>query len=167
MFFINEDHTRLAWDSRRKKKEDACGGSLTPMELTTHSRVPVVLNQVSQILEGQKTTTFERHKAKHDEELSFSLVLPSRSLDLVASDARRKAIWIRLLQILVSKSKRHIGTVDHAHSNSAYEEYLKQMWNAADKDRSGNLSVTEVQRLLDRMNIASYNKTKSKKLIMV
>jgi len=139
--------------ARRKKKEDAC----------------IVLNQVTQLLEGQQTTNFERHKAKHEEPLSFSLVLPTRSMDLVAPNEQAKALWVRLLRLLTDRKRRdELELHDHDPTKGCnmWEEYLRRMWNAADKDRSGQLSVSEVQSVLDRMNIASYNKAKSKKLIM-
>jgi hypothetical protein len=107
------------------------------------------------ILEGQKTTAFQKRKSrkKHagsDEESkrSFSVITHHGTLDLTALTAIDAQLWIRTLSV-VHTSFADIGKDTDA---DKFEEYILEQWKRADVDRDNTVSVEECAILLRKMN---------------
>ncbi|TQD77562.1 hypothetical protein C1H46_036916 [Malus baccata] len=63
----------------------------------------VKLTQVSRIVPGQRTQTFQRYPRPEKEYQSFSLIYNDRSLDLICKDKDEAEVWFTGLKALISR----------------------------------------------------------------
>lgn len=95
------------------------------------------------------TANFDRHKAIFGGAASnsFSLVNTRRSLDLIAPSPEVFRVWYEGL-------KQVLKNVAAAKSTTSIEDqFVKDVWDAADKDGSGTLTKAEVITAVAQLNI--------------
>jgi len=65
-----------------------------------------------------------------------AVVTKERSLDLVAPTVECRKIWVKALNLLLSKARA-------SDKDDAIDDYLEKLWNKADEDRSASLTYDE------------------------
>lgn len=124
-------------------------------EIVCSQNNTVNLETVTRIQHGQMTANFERHKQTFGGASgnSFSLIYgDNRSLDLIAPSPEVFRTWfLGIKQVLQALREKRAKL-------SAYVRYLQAQWDAADADRSGTLTQSEVIDLVSKMNA---NRSKS------
>ncbi|KAM1064377.1 hypothetical protein EV1_028161 [Malus domestica] len=83
-FRLSNDESFLIWYSGKEEKY-------------------VKLTQVSRIVPGQRTQTFQRYPRPEKEYQSFSLIYNDRSLDLICKDKDEAEVWFTGLKALISR----------------------------------------------------------------
>ena len=136
---LSADGLAVEWGS--KKKEGAA------------SRI--TLASLDRVQKGQVNATFRRHaKRIGDAEhcaLSFSLIYTASggeaSLDLVALDTATYDLWTNALPRLSRRVKVRRNSV------STDQSIEQMLWDIADDDKSGLVSVKEVLTVVPRLNL--------------
>ncbi|KAL3845972.1 hypothetical protein ACJIZ3_003375 [Penstemon smallii] len=82
-FRLSNDETTLIWYVGKEEKQ-------------------LRLSQVSRIIPGQRTATFQRYPQPEKEYQSFSLIYGKRSLDVICKDKSEAEIWFLALRALIS-----------------------------------------------------------------
>ncbi|CAN6567132.1 unnamed protein product [Malus baccata var. baccata] len=89
-FRLSNDESVLIWYSGKEEKY-------------------VKLSQVSRIVPGQRTQTFQRYPRPEKEYQSFSLICNDRSLDLICKDKDEAEVWFTGLKALISRGLHQKG----------------------------------------------------------
>jgi hypothetical protein len=117
------------------------------------NRKEIDIGDITVILPGQKTTTFQKRKKKaasgnagDETSLSFSVITHHGTLDFIALKEADAQIWVRTLTLLNSALQNVDG------GNDKFYRYIQEQWNRADVDRSDSLSLDECVTLMRKMN---------------
>ncbi|KAM1018345.1 hypothetical protein ACFX15_039235 [Malus domestica] len=89
-FRLSNDESVLIWYSGKEEKY-------------------LKLSQVSRIVPGQRTQTFQRYPRPEKEYQSFSLICNDRSLDLICKDKDEAEVWFTGLKALISRGLHQKG----------------------------------------------------------
>ncbi|XP_052171839.1 PH, RCC1 and FYVE domains-containing protein 1-like isoform X2 [Diospyros lotus] len=101
LFRLSTDETALIWYRGKEERR-------------------VELCQVSRIIPGQRTATFQRYPRPEKEYQSFSLICNDRSLDLICKDKDELEVWFVGLKALIAHgSYRNLGSEARNGSTSA------------------------------------------------
>ncbi|CAF0741347.1 unnamed protein product [Rotaria sordida] len=124
--------------SKHKSKHEAC-----------------VIKDINQIRPGFTTAVWrkclEKNKIITDKaNLAFSILYNNnrQSLDLLAETEDIRSQWIQGLEFLINRYQSHMRT-----HREITDKWIWHLFAQADYDQSGQLSRTEVQRLLYTLNI--------------
>lgn len=106
-FFLSEDNESIVWYSKSKNKK------------TTQIKI----KDIDQIVTGQRTRNFRRHRAPELAKSSFSIIYHGqrKSLDVVAKTPEEHAIWVQGLESLRQ------AAVDNQHNELKGQQYLLRM----------------------------------------
>jgi Ca2+-binding EF-hand superfamily protein len=143
---LNLSHDEIRWphSSVINRVKRICGHQDAQFDLA-HAR---------KLVHGQRTNAFrinqERKKTCGPDFLdrSFSIVGASRSLDVVAPSREAAKVWSRTIELLLDKFQS---------DNNTFQSYIELHWDKADTDRSGSLTFSEVQEVIQNMSI-NFNK---------
>ncbi|CAF3395848.1 unnamed protein product [Rotaria sp. Silwood1] len=126
------------FSSKHKSKRQAC-----------------MIKDIDQIRPGLTTSVWKKCLAKRvitDDKanLAFSILYNNnrQSLDLLAETEDIRSQWIHGLEFLITRYQSHMRT-----HREITDKWIWHLFSQADYDESGQLSRTEVQRLLSTLNI--------------
>jgi hypothetical protein len=135
--------------------------------MVTSSKQEIDVGDITLILMGQKTTSFQKRKKKNgakgnDDEAdrSFSVITHHGTLDFIALKAADAKLWIRTLTLLQSAS----GDMDGDNSIDKFERYIEEQWKRADTDRDETVNLEECVTLMRKMNCELPRKTVKEKM---
>lgn len=116
--------------------------------------IVVDLERVTRITQGQTTFQFQRWTSIYGEasEKSFSIIYltadnQERTLDIIAPSPDIFKLWYGGLTTLVKKLQ------EQRENFSLDALYLKSLWDRADADHSGTLTIKEVVQLISSINV--------------
>ncbi len=125
------------------------------------------MGDITLILTGQKTTSFQKRKKKkgakgNDDEAdrSFSVITHHGTLDFIALKLADAKLWVRTLTLLQSAT----GEMDGENNTDKFERYIEEQWKRADTDRDETVNLEECVTLMRKMNCELPRKTVKEKM---
>jgi Ca2+-binding EF-hand superfamily protein len=147
-FSVSEDNLVVQWMSKRKS--------------AAKSQVP--LRDVKEVREGQKSDSFtKRAGIERFKNRSFAIIYGNNheSLDLVALSDDAYRVWTVGIRFLLERRNAssaagaaNIGAAALMEDDGPKlrQRWIRELWDIADKDNSGTLTVKEVEALLKSLN---------------
>nr|XP_043616330.1 PH, RCC1 and FYVE domains-containing protein 1-like [Erigeron canadensis] len=124
-FRLSNDETMLIWYVKRKEKQ-------------------LRLSNVSRIMAGQRTASFQRYPRPDKEYQSFSLIYHNRSLDVICKDKDEADNWFAALRALISRNNRQ--TCDRVSSDSS--SVTTQKTSLLTKSNSSRDIVSDISSMI-------------------
>ncbi|KAH9773850.1 hypothetical protein KPL71_013444 [Citrus sinensis] len=138
-FHLSNDESMLIWYSGKEERQ-------------------LKLNQVSRIIPGQRTATFQRYPRPEKEYQSFSLIYNDRSLDLICKDKDEAEVWLVGLKALITRgthSKWKLGTINCSTSSDMPLDNVSN--NGLGKAFADIISYTEAANTNSRADSVSFS----------
>ncbi|ESR51907.1 hypothetical protein CICLE_v10030553mg [Citrus x clementina] len=127
-FHLSNDESMLIWYSGKEERQ-------------------LKLNQVSRIIPGQRTATFQRYPRPEKEYQSFSLIYNDRSLDLICKDKDEAEVWLVGLKALITRgthSKWKLGTINCSTSSDSPRARIRKTSPTVTPFDFGDIQGTQV-----------------------
>eukprot|EP00055_Hartaetosiga_balthica_P012472 m.60663 g.60663 ORF g.60663 m.60663 type:complete len:1118 (+) comp7957_c0_seq1:138-3491(+) len=159
-YWVNDAATRLFWNSRVKRKENAS----------------IKVSALKEVRLGRKTHSFERAYSKlgrnsknsmggEGEKLCASIIHGEEfePLDLVFNALLDFHVFVIACQYFVRQNKNYaLSDIPHE-ENSSRTRWLKDIFEQADVNHDNQLSLKEIKVLLRKLNMRISSKVLSKK----
>uniref|UniRef100_A0A2K6THC6 Phosphoinositide phospholipase C n=1 Tax=Saimiri boliviensis boliviensis TaxID=39432 RepID=A0A2K6THC6_SAIBB len=135
-YYLDEHRSCIRWRPSRKNE-----------------KAKISIDSIQEVSEGRQSEVFQRYPdGSFDPNCCFSIYHGSHreSLDLVSTSSEVARTWVTGLRYLMA------GISDEdslARRQRTRDQWLKQTFDEADKNGDGSLSVSEVLRLLHKLNV--------------
>uniref|UniRef100_A0A2R8PI73 Phosphoinositide phospholipase C n=1 Tax=Callithrix jacchus TaxID=9483 RepID=A0A2R8PI73_CALJA len=135
-YYLDEHRSCIRWRPSRKNE-----------------KAKISIDSIQEVSEGRQSEVFQRYPdGSFDHNCCFSIYHGSHreSLDLVSTSSEVARTWVTGLRYLMA------GISDEdslARRQRTRDQWLKQTFDEADKNGDGSLSVSEVLRLLHKLNV--------------
>ncbi|XP_043429518.1 1-phosphatidylinositol 4,5-bisphosphate phosphodiesterase eta-2 isoform X1 [Prionailurus bengalensis] len=135
-YFLDEHRSCIRWRPSRKNE-----------------KAKISIDSIQEVSEGRQSEIFQRYPdGSFDPNCCFSIYHGSHreSLDLVSPSGDEARTWVTGLRYLMA------GISDEdslARRQRTRDQWLKQTFDEADKNRDGSLSIGEVLQLLHKLNV--------------
>ncbi|XP_044770307.1 1-phosphatidylinositol 4,5-bisphosphate phosphodiesterase eta-2 [Neomonachus schauinslandi] len=135
-YFLDEHRSCIRWRPSRKNE-----------------KAKISIDSIQEVSEGRQSEIFQRYPdGIFDPNCCFSIYHGSHreSLDLVSPSGDEARTWVTGLRYLMA------GISDEdslARRQRTRDQWLKQTFDEADKNRDGSLSIGEVLQLLHKLNV--------------
>ncbi|CAL8346916.1 unnamed protein product [Arctogadus glacialis] len=132
LFYLDEHRSCIRWKPSRKSE-----------------KAKITIDSLYKVTEGHQSDIFHRHAEGGFEPACCFTVYHGNhmeSLDLVTSNADEARTWVTGLRYLMA------GISDED-SLSAFETWMKQTFEEADKNGDGLLNIEEIYQLLHKLNV--------------
>ncbi|KAG3281957.1 phospholipase C eta 2, transcript variant X2 [Ictidomys tridecemlineatus] len=135
-YYLDEHRSCLRWRPSRKNE-----------------KAKISIDSIQEVSEGRQSEIFQRYPdGSFDPNCCFSIYHGSHreSLDLVSPSGEEARTWVTGLRYLMA------GISDEdslARRQRTRDQWLKQTFDEADKNRDGSLSIGEVLQLLHKLNV--------------
>eukprot|EP00056_Hartaetosiga_gracilis_P005063 m.80967 g.80967 ORF g.80967 m.80967 type:complete len:1123 (-) comp12039_c0_seq1:286-3654(-) len=150
-YWLNEAATRICWNSRVKKKEEA----------------NIRVGALKEVRLGRKTHSFERAYTRatsqnrrmslggDTQRLCASIIHGEsyESLNLVFNDVQHMHVFVLACQYFVRKNKSYsLNDIPHSES-SPRTRWLRDIFDQADQNSDKQLSFSEIKQLMCKLNL--------------
>lgn len=136
LFYLDEHRTCIRWRPSRKNE-----------------KAKISIDSICKVLEWSQSTNFHRRpEGSFDPSCCFSIYHGSHmeTLDLVTSNSEDARTWITGLKYLMA------GIKDEdllARRLRTHDQWMKQMFEEADKNGDGSLRIEEIYQLMHKLNV--------------
>eukprot|EP00048_Salpingoeca_helianthica_P002259 m.55881 g.55881 ORF g.55881 m.55881 type:complete len:1080 (-) comp11999_c1_seq1:92-3331(-) len=145
-FYMTPDLTRICWNSVAKR-----GNAF------------VRLGDVKDVKEGRDATSFRRifnssspeDQARMPPECCFTIIHSQgrEELNLVAADSATAHCWIKVIKTLLQNIGKRVVDRTTTGATSTRDAWIREIFESADENSDGQLSLSECRVLMQRLNI--------------
>ncbi|XP_017398138.1 1-phosphatidylinositol 4,5-bisphosphate phosphodiesterase eta-2 isoform X10 [Cebus imitator] len=135
-YYLDEHRSCIRWRPSRKNE-----------------KAKICIDAIQEVSEGRQSEVFQRYPdGSFDPNCCFSIYHGSHreSLDLVSTSSEVARTWVTGLRYLMAGIRDEDSL---ARRQRTRDQWLKQTFDEADKNGDGSLSVSEVLRLLHKLNV--------------
>ncbi|XP_062518362.1 1-phosphatidylinositol 4,5-bisphosphate phosphodiesterase eta-2-like isoform X2 [Corticium candelabrum] len=135
-FFLDLEANRIRWEPSSKSIDKS----------------RILIESISEVREGHQSDVFRQRRGLYNQECCLSIIYGSdfKQVDLVAPTELTASQWIVGLRSLIKKATG--GDQLHKRQN-ARDHWLRETFEAADKNGDGTLSLEEILRLMNKLNV--------------
>ncbi|XP_063772181.1 1-phosphatidylinositol 4,5-bisphosphate phosphodiesterase eta-1 [Pseudophryne corroboree] len=136
LFYLDEHRTCIRWRPSRKSE-----------------KAKIIIDSIYKVTEGRQSEIFHRHaEGNFDPTCCFTIYHGNHmeSLDLITSNPEEARTWITGLKYLMA------GISDEdslAKRQRTHDQWVKQTFEEADKNRDGLLNIEEIYQLMHKLNV--------------
>ncbi|XP_054114681.1 1-phosphatidylinositol 4,5-bisphosphate phosphodiesterase eta-2 isoform X14 [Callithrix jacchus] len=138
-YYLDEHRSCIRWRPSRKNE-----------------KAKISIDSIQEVSEGRQSEVFQRYPdGSFDHNCCFSIYHGSHreSLDLVSTSSEVARTWVTGLRYLMAGISDEDSLARRQRTRDQYPWWLKQTFDEADKNGDGSLSVSEVLRLLHKLNV--------------
>ncbi|XP_074236048.1 1-phosphatidylinositol 4,5-bisphosphate phosphodiesterase eta-2 isoform X1 [Saimiri boliviensis] len=138
-YYLDEHRSCIRWRPSRKNE-----------------KAKISIDSIQEVSEGRQSEVFQRYPdGSFDPNCCFSIYHGSHreSLDLVSTSSEVARTWVTGLRYLMAGISDEDSLARRQRTRDQYPWWLKQTFDEADKNGDGSLSVSEVLRLLHKLNV--------------
>ncbi|XP_069474521.1 1-phosphatidylinositol 4,5-bisphosphate phosphodiesterase eta-1 isoform X2 [Ambystoma mexicanum] len=136
LFYLDEHRTCIRWRPSRKS-----------------DKAKIIIDSIYKVTEGRQSEIFHRHaEGNFDPSCCFTIYHGNHMecLDLITSNPEEARTWITGLKYLMA------GISDEdslAKRQRTHDQWVKQTFEEADKNRDGLLNIEEIYQLMHKLNV--------------
>ncbi|XP_029472439.1 1-phosphatidylinositol 4,5-bisphosphate phosphodiesterase eta-1 isoform X2 [Rhinatrema bivittatum] len=136
LFYLDEHRTCIRWRPSRKSE-----------------KAKIIIDSIYKVTEGRQSELFHRHaEGNFDPSCCFTIYHGNHmeSVDLITSNPEEARTWITGLKYLMA------GISDEdslAKRQRTHDQWVKQTFQEADKNRDGLLNIEEIYQLMHKLNV--------------
>ncbi|XP_069069411.1 1-phosphatidylinositol 4,5-bisphosphate phosphodiesterase eta-1 isoform X2 [Pleurodeles waltl] len=136
LFYLDEHRTCIRWRPSRKSE-----------------KAKIIIDSIYKVTEGRQSEIFHRHaEGNFDPSCCFTIYHGNHMecLDLITSNPEEARTWITGLKYLMA------GISDEdslAKRQRTHDQWVKQTFEEADKNRDGLLNIEEIYQLMHKLNV--------------
>nr|XP_033813475.1 1-phosphatidylinositol 4,5-bisphosphate phosphodiesterase eta-1 isoform X2 [Geotrypetes seraphini] len=136
LFYLDEHRTCIRWRPSRKSE-----------------KAKIIIDSIYKVTEGRQSEIFYRHaEGNFDPSCCFTIYHGKHmeSLDVITSNPEEARTWITGLKYLMA------GISDEdslAKRQRTHDQWVKQTFEEADKNRDGLLNIEEIYQLMHKLNV--------------